>query len=56
MSLELLLARNGLDVIDRTGVLVNPWSRQMRPSRFTGIKNIMLTAVKRADHSAPLLV
>lgn len=46
-----LLGRGGLRVIDSTGVLVNPLSRRMRFSRFTGI-NYMLTAVKRADRSA----
>lgn len=50
-----LLGRGGLRVIDSTGVLVNPLSRRMRFSRFTGI-NYMLSAVKRADHPALRLV
>jgi hypothetical protein len=36
-------------------VLVNPLSRRMRLSRFTGI-NYMLSAVKRADHPTLHLV
>ncbi|MGD8616080.1 MAG: bifunctional 2-polyprenyl-6-hydroxyphenol methylase/3-demethylubiquinol 3-O-methyltransferase UbiG [Gammaproteobacteria bacterium] len=49
-ELTALLGRGGLRVTDSTGVLVNPLSRRMRFSRFTGV-NYMLTAVKHADHS-----
>jgi len=44
-ELEALLAGGGLRVIDRTGVLVNPLTREMRLSNFTGI-NYMMTAEK----------
>lgn len=47
-EIEALLARGRLQVIDRAGVLVNPFSKQMRLSRFTGI-NYMLVAVKTAE-------
>jgi 2-polyprenyl-3-methyl-5-hydroxy-6-metoxy-1,4-benzoquinol methylase len=40
-----LLVAGGLRVIDRTGVLVNPLTRVMRLSNFTGI-NYMMAAVK----------
>ena len=43
-----LMGRGGLHVADTTGVLVNPLTRGMRLSKFTGI-NYMLTAVKTAE-------
>ena len=46
-EIEAQLARGQLKVTDRTGVLVNPLTRGMRQSRFTGI-NYMLSAVKSA--------
>jgi 2-polyprenyl-6-hydroxyphenyl methylase/3-demethylubiquinone-9 3-methyltransferase len=47
-EIEALLARGRLQVTDRAGVLVNPFTKQMRLSRFTGI-NYMLAAVKAAE-------
>jgi 2-polyprenyl-6-hydroxyphenyl methylase/3-demethylubiquinone-9 3-methyltransferase len=47
-ELEALLSGGRLQVTDRSGVLVNPFTRQMRLSRFTGI-NYMLAAVKAAE-------
>jgi 2-polyprenyl-6-hydroxyphenyl methylase/3-demethylubiquinone-9 3-methyltransferase len=50
-ELEVLLNQDHLHVLHRTGVMVNPVSRQMHLSTMTSI-NYMLVALKRNSNSA----
>lgn len=52
LELENLLAIGGFDVIARTGVAVNPFTRQFRLTRFMGV-NFMLAAKKMRRPKEP---
>ena len=48
LEIEVLLAHGGMQVVERTGVMVNPFSREFRLTSYMGV-NYILAARKELE-------